>query len=301
MAAKMSPISNQLLPYEAGLVRVTPLDANKQPMYERAVVTPWEYLTSTQWGVSSTTETVANGNGQDGEFITSKSYTLTVNGNVYSPIFHNAVAGMIETFPGSTLMAEQFTHTLSNDATPKITFGASKDVAKEPAADASGNYHFVVQDNKGNVLTKATNAELGTFVYDADQKEMTFSADYKGMTMTVTYDYADTSAVVYSADPILRNPEFLVETQGLVQDASTGETFKVYRALKRAKVSGDLNTQAMQKERSAGLTYTFVSAPVPKGVSPFLEAIAPYVVDDGTDATADNIVNGCDDNFTGDE
>lgn len=300
MAAKMSPISNQLLPYEAGLVRLTPLDANKQPMYERAVVTPWEYLTSTQWGISSTSETVANGNGQDGEFITSKSYTLTVNGNVFSPIFHGVAAGLIETFQDTALMPEQITWTLGSEASPTITFGASKNVAKEPAKDEKGNYHFVVQDNKGNVLTKTSNAELGTFVYDEDTKTMKFSDDYKNMTMTITFDYSDTNVVEYSADPVLRNPEFLVETYGLVQDASTGETFRVYRSLLRAKISGDLNSQAMQKERSAGLTYTFVSSPVPKGVSPFIERWTDDITE-GVDDTTDNIVNGCDDNFAGGE
>lgn len=299
MAAKMSPISNQLLPYEAGFVKVTPLDANKQPQYSRTVITPWEYLTSTQWSESIETETVDNGNGQNGEFPTSRTHTLTVNGNVFSPIFHNMVSGKIETFKEKALMPDQFTWTLPT-TDPKITFGVGKDVVREPAKDDTGEYHFVVQDNKGNVLTKATNAELGTFVYDDEQKEMTFSADYKGMQMTVTYDYEESDVVEYSADPILRSPEFLVETFGTVQDATSGETFVVYRALRRAKISGDLASQTSQKSKSAGLTYTFVSTPVPRGVVPWIERWAPDT-GDGTSAASDNIVNGCDDNFSGGE
>lgn len=304
---KMSPIGNRILPYEAGITRLTPLDQNKTPMYERAVSTPYSYLASTQVTVSKTTETVENGNGQPGNFVTDQTYTMTIVDNAYSPIFYGVAAGLIETLHTKALMPTQFTYTLAptvtEDSTLDIVFGTTDNPVANghvPAPDKNGNFHIIVNDNKGNVLTKATQAQLGTYVYDEDNKTLSFSEDYKGMTLTITFDYEHENVVEYTSDPILKQPEFLVETFGIVVDAETDDKYLVYRSLERATLTGDLANQPMQKSRSSSITYTFTSAPVPKGVSIYHEKIALYESAAGMAGTIkDNIVNGCDDNFTG--
>lgn len=97
--AKTTTVRKDLIPYRAGVVVVTPLDANKRPDYTKSVATEYDFLTSTQTSVTRTTETLANGNGSDKEYITDETYNLAVVGNTFNPVFHGVVTGRIETLP----------------------------------------------------------------------------------------------------------------------------------------------------------------------------------------------------------
>ncbi|MDE5888910.1 MAG: hypothetical protein K2H20_02705, partial [Bacilli bacterium] len=90
---------------------LVPLDENKRPNYDKAVRTEYDFLTSTQTSVTHNTETLANGNGQDQEYPLDETYTITVVGNTYNPVFHAVVTGRIETLPTSVLVPDEFTYT----------------------------------------------------------------------------------------------------------------------------------------------------------------------------------------------
>lgn len=296
---KVSKVPKDIIPFRAGVVVVTPLDANKNPMYERSVATEYNFLASTQIVITRTTETLENGNGEAKDFILDEKYTLTVTANVFNPIFHNTVTGRIETLPDKVLAPDEFTQslptTVETGGTLKIGFGTGKDHEIVPAADENGSYNFVVEDSYGNVLIRSETAELGTYVYDSDTKELQFSSDYKGESIRVIYWYEETSALVYKSNPVLTQPEYQIDIFGLSSSAQSGATIKVYQQLLRASVSGDVNEMTTQKSRSAPITYTFQSTPVPSGQSVYKQVL----INVGESETAvDSIVNGLDDKLT---
>lgn len=304
MPARMSKISNELLPYQAGFAVVTRLDVNMLPEPDTAVITSPTFLVSTQYTEGMTYEDVETGTGQAASYPTARTQTLAITTNTFSPIFHNAVTNKLETLPEKALTAIEMEVNLPASAsdtadTVDLVFGADTNYPIIPAADTDGEYRFVIRDNMGNYLSKRTQAMLGTFVYDPDTKTLSFSKDYANMRIRILYDYEDTQATVYSASPVLKKTLFKIETYGLAQDAETGKTFKVKRAIPRASLSGDIPSQPTQTSRSASLTYTFTAEPVPTGVRPYVEVWTPYDIDGSTgDSSIDNVVNGSDDNFT---
>lgn len=279
--AKTITVPKDLIPYEAGVVIVTPLDANKKPDYSKAVATQRDFLTSTQTSVTRTTETLPNGNGQDKEYIISESYTLTVVGNTYNPDFHATIAGRIQSQPETILMPLEVSMNLPKDSEQEyreITFGADgKDFKAEPAADEDGEYFFIVEDSYGNRLTPADDTTTeGTYHYDKETKALQFPAVYAEQLIRVVYKTAVTTAVEIRSNPVLQQPEFQIETFGLRASAASDKKYRTYIKLARATTTGDLSEQTTQKSRVAPLTYTFATAPVPVGTSVYTEVTAPY-------------------------
>lgn len=296
--AKTTTVRKDLIPYRAGVVILTPLDANKKPDYSKAVATEYDFLTSTQTSVTRTTESLPNGNGQDKEYVTDESYTVTVIGNTYNPVFHAVATGRIESLPDEVLVWEQFTYnlpeTVAEGGVLEITFGEGKNHEALPAADADGNYNFIVEDSYGNTLTRSKQAVVGSYVYDEDTQALQFAGDYKGAAIRVIFQKASTDALVYTSNPILQQPEYQVDVFGVSMSAGTDDKYQVITQIKRATVTGDVSDQTTQKAKSAPITYTIKSTPVPEGVSVYTQIITPIA----SAATATgNIVNGGDDNF----
>lgn len=279
MAAKQNTVRRDLIPYEAGVVIITPLDANKKPDYSRAVATQRDFLTSTQTSVTRTTETLANGNGQDKEFITDETYNLTVTGNTFDLDLHAVIAGRIQSQPDTVLMPTEVTYNLDKAPTDEyleIQFGAEGDVAKEPAPDADGEYFFIVEDSYGNRLIPGDAPAAGVYHYDSDAKTLQFEASYAEQAMRVVYKFAVEGGLETKSNPILQQPEFQIETFGVRMSAGTDQKYRTYIKIARAVATGDLSEQATQKAKTAPITYTFASTPVPAGVSVYTEVEAPY-------------------------
>lgn len=297
--AKTSKIVQDQIPYRAGIVVVTPLDVNDRPDYTKSVATTENFLASTQVTTARTTENIETGNGGTMEFVNTETHTLNITGNTFSPIFHAVVAGQIEEFPQKELVLDRqevsLPTTLNEGADLQITFGTTGEIKREPGADADGNYNFIVNDSYGNDLVRTDSTpEKGSYKYDADKKAIILSDDYKGATMRIVYWYEDTGTVTYRSNPIIQNKKFRVQTLGLTQD-DKGNTYKVMETLERATVSGDLTEQAKQVSRSAQVSYAFVTAPVPEGVSAYKKTMTLY-----QGATTDTVgdaahANGVDD------
>ncbi len=300
--AKRSPIKNTLVPYSAGYAILTPLDENAKPMLDRAVMTPTNYLTSTTFSENTTYEEIETGSGQNDSQPSGRSATITLTLSAYSPIFHAAASGKLEYLPDKTLTNKVFEHIL-----PEVTgeadmvtytFGTETTQKAIPAANSEGVYRFIIRDKNGNYLTKRDTAMLGTYVYDPDTKTLTFSKDYAGERLEISYDYEETNAVVYRANPILKANKFLLETYGITQDVFSNKTYKVKRSLTRCQVSGDLPEMPTQGSRSTSITYTFDSISVPDGVVPWENTWTEYIPEELQGAVGDNVVNGYDDDFT---
>lgn len=303
MAARTTQVRKDLIPYNAGVVILTPLDANKKPMYERAVATQYDFLTSTQTSVSRTTETLANGNGQDKDFTIDERYTVTVVGNTFNPVFHGVATGRIETLPTRELVPEQITFNLAPTVSDpggnlEITFGVGKDFEQVPAADADGQFNFIVEDSYGNVLTRMDSPVFGAYSYDSDTKALQFSKEYVNAEIRVIYWREDLDTIRYDSNPILSQPEYQLQAFGITTSASTDQKYRVITTIKRCTATGDITDQTTQKSKSAPITYTFQSTPVPEGVSSYSQVFS--LMSAGATAGSpfnDNIVNGCDDNF----
>lgn len=304
MSAKTTTVRKDLIPYRAGTVVLTPLDANMRPDYKRSVATEYTYLASTQTSVTRATETLESGNGSNKEIPTSETYTVTITANAFNPVFHNAAAGRLETLPNTTLMKDEFTFNLASAPAEEggylqITFGSGKDHEVEPAADADGNYNFVVEDSYGNPLMRLDTPQFGAYSYDEEANALQFSKEYANAAIRVIYNYEEPNALVYKSDPILKISEFRLEIFGITQSAGGGESYKVETILERCSVTGDLSEPPTQAARSAPMTYTFASTPVPAGVSVYTQKFAPVSTGGtGTGSSSDNIVNGGDDKFT---
>lgn len=293
---KTSVVKKNLIPYRAGVVIVIPLDANKRPDYTKAVRTEPDFLSSTSVTMSSNVETLDNGNGNNKEYPLDETYTVSITANTYSPTFHNTLANRIETFPDNALTPDEFEYNLplsvGEGEQLGITFG-DNDIADGhvPGKDSNNEYNFLVQDRYGNTLvrlfkdgTSMPTLEKGTYYYDADTKTLMFSDDYLGELIRVTYWYNDPKSVRYSSNPIISRPEFRLEMYGIKQSADDQVPFKATTVLERVYVSGDLPDPTSQKSKSAPLTYTLMSAPVPAGMSVYHQTLTPIgeAADDGT-------------------
>lgn len=297
--ASTSVVKDDLIPYSAGVVVLTPLDENWKPDYTRAVATPHNFLQSTQTSSTRNSETLPNGNGQDQDYPIDETFNFTVVSNVYSPTFHNAAAGRIESLPKTVLTWDEFTHNLPQTVEAggvlEIAFGKGKDCETLPGADEYGNYNFIIQDSYGNELVRREQPVFGAYVYDKDTHALQFSEEYKGAAIRVLYQIERTDALVYVSNPILKQPRYQIETFGISMSASSDAKYQVYQKILRATLAGDLSEPPTQKSKSAAITYNFKSTPVPEGVSAYTKVTTPLT--SGTSA-GDNIVNGGDDDFS---
>lgn len=301
MPAKTTTVPKLLIPYEAGVSIVTPLDLNKRPNLIRSVATQHNFLSQTQLSETKTTEELENGNGQNKTMVTSVVYNLSVVANVLNIVYHNMVAGRIESLPDRTLVMDEFTWFLPETAPEEgltITFGVDADHATEPAADENGEYWFIVEDSYGNPLVRLDTPEFGAYSWDKDLKQLRFSDEYAGAAIRVIYRYASTNSIRYDSNPILSQPEFQLDNFGIMSDAESGRKFRVHERLLRATQTGDLSGMPTQRSISSPITYTFQSSPVPSGVSVYSVTYTP--IDGNGNATGEsftNWVNGGDDKF----
>lgn len=281
MALKQNTVRKDLIPYEAGVVIITPLDANKKPDYTRSVATQRDFLTSTQTSVTRTTETLANGNGADKEYIVDEAYTLTIVGNTYNPDFHAVVAGRIQSEQDRMLAFYEKTVNLPKTTDTglflEITFGSNKDIAHVPAMESDGTYFFIVEDSYGNRMVPGKEPSDGVYHFDSGTNTLEFTPDYAEQAIRVVFKYESGDGWRIASNPILSQPEFQIETFGLRSSASTDEKYRTHILLARASYSGDLSEQTTQKAKSAPITYTFRTTPVPAGTSVYVEETTPYV------------------------
>ncbi len=301
--AKTTTVPKNLVPYQAGVTILTPLDANHRPMYDRSVASQFNFISSSQTTVTRTTEDIENGNGNNKTVILDETYNYTLTVNAFNIVFHNTIAGSIETLPAKELVPNEFTWnlptTVPTDGSLQIMFGAENgpDVP-DPVAQADGSYFMIVEDSYGNPLVRRDTPEKGAYSWDPDTKAISFSDDYVGAAIRVIYEYADANTIRYDSNPILSQPEFQIDTYGIKVDADTNRKVKVHERILRASYSGDLSNMPSQKSQAMSVSYTFASNPVPSGVSVYTCTYTPLDEDSsGADASLSNIVNGGDDKF----
>lgn len=265
-------IRNDLIPLKAGIVRLTLLDEDGDPLYKIPYTTQRNFLTSTAVATTRASETLANGNGSDKDFPTSETYTLTLVTNIFDQKFHNYLAGSIVP---SKILPILFDTTVT---VPSATPFEVDLTSNPPVAMDDGNVYFEIRDAYGEQLTtpegEAALAE-GNYSYDPDTKKLTFHSSAAGKSFSCVYNVAGTGGEAFASNPILKSPQFRLEVYGEMQSANYGGTTRLYELMPRATVSGDLPNVTTQKSISAPITYTFASAPVPQGISSFYQSFTP--------------------------
>lgn len=262
-------VYGDLIPLKAGICRITPLDDKMVPIYPQAITTKRDFLTSSQFSTTRTSETLPNGNGSDKDYPTDEKHNLALVTQTYDPRFHRAFSGdqVVET-PEPILFDTSVTVPSADAYEVAIT-------ENEPVAADDGKYYIEVRDVYGNTLEQDETPAEGKYKYDSDLKKLTFDASAAGQTFTVYYYIAGTTGEAYQANPILKNTVYQVEVMGEMQSAETGKTIRYYAKMPRATATGDVPRVMTQKSINSTMTYNFASAPVPQGTSPYYESFTP--------------------------
>ena len=265
-------VKSDLIPMRAGIVRLTPLDANGNPIRTAAITTKRDFVTSTQVTTSRNTETLANGNGQDMEKPLDETFNFALNVNVFDPKFHKTVQGFL-------LVKEGEEKPFLNDVTVIPTKSAASATYKfeeteAPVVTDTDKYYFEIRDTYGNLFESASASGSladNQYYYDPDTKTLSFAEKYADVALSCVYYITGAGAEGYKANPVLSTPRYMLEVFAETQSASSGEIVDYYAYMPRAISTGDLPNVTSQKSITNAITYNFKSAPVPEGVSPFEE------------------------------
>ncbi len=276
-------IKQDLIPLKSGIIKVTPIDVAGNPDYSKSVTTARNFVTSTQITTSRTTEDLANGNNEDKTYPTSEKFLLSIETNVYNPDFHTTISGVIKEKVASGVMLYDTT-IIPKDLSSGSSYGVKfEENDLTPVASEDKKVHFEIRDSYGNLFADISGASgsptLGelNYKYDADTKTLTFDKQYENQMLSCVYYVAANKGVSYKSNPILKTDTFMIEVFGEMQSAETGEQFRYYSKLLRATVSGDLPNIKTQKSIQNPITYNFVSAPVPQGLSVWEQKFEPIV------------------------
>ena len=271
-----------LFPMKAGVVSLIPLDSNGVRLWNQAYTTNAQFLVQTAITSAISTETVSNGNGQDGEYPVEEVQNVAVQTNVYDPKFHALLANVKKTdvlrpeFVQDTIIPKQAEESLTQVA--QVTFeSANKPVVVDGKTawielrDANGNqFEQVTEPTEASALTETQ------FMYDADLGKLTLHKSVVDYNLTCNYYKAALKGgEAYESESTPKIKMFYIVIKGEMVSASTGEPQLYQAELTRGIVSGDLPNVTTQKQKQNTITYNFKSAPTPEGVSPFYQAFAP--------------------------
>lgn len=266
-------VRNDLIPLKAGIVRLTPLDENANPIYAQSITTKRQFLTSTQITTTRTSESLPNGNGSDKEFPTDERHTLALVTQTYDPKFHAMLSGSEVVSAPKPILHD--TTVVPNDSGEVVLDNNAEPVAAPN--DPDSKIWFEIRDAYGNLLEETTSEvnDATQYKYDSGTKTLTFDTSLANVALSCIYYVSANTGDAYQASPILKNRQFQVEVFGEMQSADYGDTTQYYACMPRATVSGDIPRVTSQKSISAAITYNFQSAPVPQGMSAFYESYTP--------------------------
>lgn len=256
-----------MIPYRAGIVRITPLDSSFSPLYDQAYTTGRDFLTSTQRSTSYSYETFYNSNGDASDYITQRRENITLTTQIYDPRFDALISGK-ESVEASTPTLKDIEITLSSNSFSYIF----NEEQLFPCKSSDGEYHFEIRDYFGvsykRVISNPSDYE---FTYDNITKKLEFSKSEFARNLTCVYYTTDKSKELYQDSPTVKNNVFMIEAFGEMQSASSGIKQACYTCIKRVTLSGELTGVSRQKSINNAISYTFSSAPFKRNESPCVE------------------------------
>lgn len=256
-----------MIPYRAGIVRITPLDSNFEPIYDKAYTTARDFLTSTQRSTSYSYETFYTSNGDASDYITQRRENITLTTQIYDPRFDALVSGKESS--GNVIQSIK-------DIEIVLSAGSSRYIFTDPnfypVASSDGKVHLEIRDSAGNKYTE-TNASpsVGQYKYNSVSHIIEFSENEDVRDFYCVYYVNVPNQESYNDSTILKNQIFMLEVYGEMQSASNGSKQTCYTCIKRASISNELTGITRQKSISNAITYTFSSAPAKRSETPCIE------------------------------
>ena len=265
MASKT--LFRDMIPYRAGIVRITPLDSNLSPMYDECYTTARDFLTSTQRSTSYSYETFYNSNGDASDYVTQRRENLTLTTNIYDPRFDALISGK-----ESTREAIRSIKDLEISLSAGSSYYIFEDPSFYPSQSDDGKVHLEIRDSYGNKYSEVSSSpSSGQYKYNSITHTVQFSKEDYGRSLYCVYYVQLPAYESYGQSSTIKNKVFMIEAYGEMQSASTGVKQASYPCLKRATLSSELTGVTRQKSVSNAITYSFSSAPFNRGESPCVE------------------------------
>ena len=260
-----------MIPYRAGIVRITPLDSNSNPLYDKSYTTARDFLTSTQRSTSYSYETFHTSNGDACDYITQRRENITLTTQIYDPRFDALISGK-ELVGTEMLSIRDIQISLPAGFTSYIF----NDTLAYPAASSDGEIYLEIRDAAGNKYNRVyTSPSEYQYRYNQDTYRLEFSRESYARAFSCVYYIKNQNQEAYASISTLKNKLFMIEAFGEMQSASNGIKQVCYTCVKRATVSSDITGITRQKSIDNKITYSFSSAPVKRGESPCIEMIEP--------------------------
>lgn len=264
---KNKTLFRDMIPYRAGIVRITPLDSNFNPMYDKSYTTARDFLISTQRSTSYSYETFYNSNGDASDYITQRRENITLTTQIYDPRFDALVSGK-EPVRAPVPSIKDIEIVLS-DGSFRYIF-TTPDLY--PVASDDGKFHLEIRDPAGNKYTETSGSpSVGQYKYNSSAYTIEFSENEETRNFYCVYTANAPIQESYSNNTALKNQIFMIEAYGEMQSASSGAKQACYTCIKRASISGELAGVTRQKSINNAITYTFSSAPFKRGQYPCVE------------------------------
>lgn len=257
-------VYRDMIPYRAGIVRITPLDDNLSPIHSQVYTTQRDFLTSTKRSTTFSYDTSYNVNGEPSDYITNRRENLELTTQIFDPRFDALVGNKtsisydVPRLVDITIVLEPgvSSYTLpSNERSPY-------DLDTIEIRDASGY---------GLRLNQAVTNE-DDFYYYEDYRQFVFYPSDSYRIFHCIYHCYESSQESYASNSVLKNTVFMVEAFGEMYVASNGNKQGYYTVLPRATLNGELTGGTRQKGIDAQITYSFSSTQVKRGTSPCYES-----------------------------
>lgn len=252
-----------MIPYRAGIVRITPLDSNFSPLYDQVYTTGRDFLTSTQRSTTLSYDTFFNSNGDASDYITQRRENLTLTTQIYDPRFDAIISG--KELVKSTIQSIKDIEILLPAGSAYYIF---QNESYYPVESSDGKIHLEIRDPAGIKYDEVNSAPSSNqYKYTQNKHTIEFSKENYDRILSCVYYVETPIQEAYNPDPLLGNSVFMIEAFGEMQSASNGIKQSCYTCIKRATFSGELNGVKRQKSINNEISYTFVSAPFKRGDS----------------------------------
>lgn len=257
-------VYRDMIPYRAGIVRITPLDSSFNPILSQTYTTQRDFLTSTKRSTTYGYDTSYNINGEPSDYISSKRENLEVTTQIFDPQFDALVSNKSSIVYDSPRLA---------DITIVLNPGKTEYTLSEFDRSPSDLDSIEVRDSYGKALrlNQALTNE-NDFYYDQATRTFSFYPMNTYRIFHCSYHCHEPVQEVYASNPIVKNNVFMLEAFGEMMVASNGIKQGYYTLIPRATINGDITGGTRKKGVDASITYNFSSTQVKRNSSPCYES-----------------------------
>lgn len=263
-AAYSKTVYRDMIPYRAGIVRITPLDSSFNPILSQTYTTQRDFLTSTKRSTTFSYDTSYNINGEPSDYISNKRENLEVTTQIFDPRFDALVSNKSSIFSENPRLT---------DITIVLNPGKSEYTLSQFDKTPYDVDLIEIRDSYGNALR--LNQALtndNDFYYDASTRTFSFYPSESYRVFHCSYHCQEIIQEAYASNSIIKNSVFMLEAFGEMMIASNGVKQGYYTLIQRATINGDITGGTRKKGIDSPITYNFSATQVKRGASPCYES-----------------------------